>query len=80
VERTPECTKLLAAIIDLYNKACVESDISYYGNFQDYESAKWTLLMRAFDWRFIRIHRKLPTLHVQRDLITEHGTLLAIRM
>ena len=52
VERTPECTKLLEAIIDLYNKACVESDISYYGNFQDYESAKWTLLMRAFDWLF----------------------------
>ncbi len=45
----PEITALLTRLIDLFDAACREKDMAYYGGYQDYESAKWTLLMQAYD-------------------------------
>ena len=42
-------TRLFEKLIDDYSKACAAHGIDYYGKFQSYEDAKWTLLMHAFD-------------------------------
>ena len=45
----PQITGLFTKIIDDFNKACESRGICYYGKYQSYEDAKWTLLMRALD-------------------------------
>ncbi|MDD4774786.1 MAG: RNA polymerase sigma factor, partial [Eubacteriales bacterium] len=47
---TAGITSLLETLIDKFSEACRESGSAYYGDYQDYEDAKWTLLMRTFDW------------------------------
>ena len=42
-------TSLLENLVDEYTTACAAHGIDYYGSFQSYEDAKWTLLLRAFD-------------------------------
>lgn len=45
-----EITDLLEKLIDVFTAACERTGCHYYGTFQSYDDAKWTLLMRAFDW------------------------------
>lgn len=47
---TAEMTTLLEKLIDAFSAACRENGDEYYGGRQSYEDAKWTLLMRTFDW------------------------------
>ncbi|MFA6948463.1 MAG: sigma-70 family RNA polymerase sigma factor [Eubacteriales bacterium] len=47
---TPEVTALLEKLIDTFSAACRDNGDEYYGGYQSYEDAKWTLLMRTFDW------------------------------
>ncbi len=42
-------TELLTKLIDTLNDACEAAGVPYYGDFVPYETAKWTLLIRAFD-------------------------------
>ena len=46
----PTITKALMDFIDRLNDAFAEQGKSFYGEYQDYESAKWTLLMLVFDY------------------------------
>ena len=46
---TKETTGLLESLIDQFNALCKKYGIHYYGTYQNYEDAKWTLLMRTFD-------------------------------
>ncbi|MBQ7378906.1 MAG: sigma-70 family RNA polymerase sigma factor [Clostridia bacterium] len=45
----PEITKALIDFTEYLNKALTEQEYAYYGNYADYESAKWSLLMLAYD-------------------------------
>ena len=49
VPHTVTLTKLFTRLIDDFTKACDSRGIHYFGTYQSYEDAKWTLLMRAFD-------------------------------
>ncbi|MBE6561207.1 MAG: sigma-70 family RNA polymerase sigma factor [Ruminococcaceae bacterium] len=42
-------TDLLTKLIDTLNDACQAANVPYYGDYIPYETAKWTLLIRAFD-------------------------------
>lgn len=44
-----EVTHLLEKLVDDYSAACSAHGVAYYGTYQTYADAKWTLLMRAFD-------------------------------
>lgn len=44
-----EVTHLLEKLVDDYSAACSAHGVAYYGTYQTYAEAKWTLLMRAFD-------------------------------
>ncbi len=44
-----EITSLLETLTDKFSALCRQYGINYYGNYQSYEDAKWTLLMRLFD-------------------------------
>lgn len=44
-----EVTHLLEKLVDDYSEACASHGLAYYGTYQTYADAKWTLLMRAFD-------------------------------
>ena len=41
---------LYEKLVDDFTAACQAHGIAYYGQYQTYEDAKWTLLMRTFDW------------------------------
>ena len=45
----PDITKALIDFSELLNKALTDQGYAYYGNYTDYESAKWSLLMLAYD-------------------------------
>lgn len=45
----PDITKALIDYTDRLNSAFKASGYAYYGSYQDYESAKWALLMLAYD-------------------------------
>ncbi len=45
----PEITKALIDFTEYLNKAMTAQEHAYYGNYTDYESAKWSLLMLAYD-------------------------------
>lgn len=45
-----EITSLLERLLDTFHRACEKAGMAYYGNYVNYEDAKWTLLVRAFDW------------------------------
>ncbi|MBQ8288602.1 MAG: RNA polymerase sigma factor [Clostridia bacterium] len=49
----PDLMRALGKFVERLNDAFEANGYAYYGNFQDFESAKWTLLMLAFDY-FIR--------------------------
>ncbi len=49
LEAAPQVTKALTDVVDAVNKAFEAQGYAYYGAFQDYESAKWSLLMLAYD-------------------------------
>jgi len=49
LEAAPQITKALTDVVDAANKAFETQGYAYYGAFQDYESAKWSLLMLAYD-------------------------------
>jgi len=58
---TAEVTSLLEQLVDKFSRACEENGIYYYGKYQNYEDAKWTLLMMALDklfWKAMRPHVK----------------------
>ena len=44
----PEITKALISYVERLNDALTARKYAYYGSYQDYESAKWTLLMLAY--------------------------------
>ena len=46
----PSITKALISFVERLNDAFVEQGESFYGRYQDYESAKWSILMLAFDY------------------------------
>ena len=46
----PAITKALISFVERLNDAFVEKGEKFYGPYQDYESAKWTILMLAFDY------------------------------
>ena len=46
---TEKLTRLFENLIDDFTKTCEAYGISYFGKYQSYDDAKWTLLMRAFD-------------------------------
>ncbi len=46
----PSITKALTTFVDSLNDAFVMQGKNFYGAHQDYESAKWSLLMLAFDY------------------------------
>ncbi|MCM1365568.1 MAG: sigma-70 family RNA polymerase sigma factor [Ruminococcus sp.] len=45
----PNITKALTSFTDALNAAFKSTGYAYYGTYQDYESAKWSLLMLAYD-------------------------------
>ena len=45
----PEITKALIDFTEYLNKALTTRGYAYYGTYSDYESAKWSLLMLAYD-------------------------------
>ena len=46
---TQSVTHLFEKLVDDFTAACQAHGIAYYGQYQNYEDAKWTLLMRTFD-------------------------------
>lgn len=46
----PDITKALTDFTDRLHTAFGSVGYAYYGNYQDYESAKWSLLMLAYDY------------------------------
>ncbi len=46
----PSITKALISFVERLNDAFVEHGEPFYGQYQDYESAKWSILMLAFDY------------------------------
>lgn len=40
---------MITRIVDIVDNRCKEEEYSYYGSYQSYEEAKWTLLMLAFE-------------------------------
>lgn len=48
----PDITNALTRFVDGLHDACLVHGYAYYGTYQDYESAKWTLLMLAYDHFF----------------------------
>ena len=46
----PSITKALISFVERLNDAFVGSGEPFYGRYQDYESAKWSILMLAFDY------------------------------
>lgn len=49
MEIQDELADLLETLVDRYVSLCAEHGIKPYGGNQDYETAKWTLLMQALD-------------------------------
>lgn len=49
VELQDELADLLETLVDRYVSLCAEHGVKPYGGNQDYETAKWTLLMQALD-------------------------------
>lgn len=47
---TPDIAKVLTDFTDRLHNAFKSVGYAYYGNYQDYESAKWSLLMLAYDY------------------------------
>ena len=47
---TQRVTHLFEKLVDDFTAACQAHGIAYYGQYQTYGDAKWTLLMRTFDW------------------------------
>ena len=45
----PEITKALIDFTEFLNKALTTQGYAYYGTYSDYESAKWSILMLAYD-------------------------------
>ena len=45
----PSITKALISFVERLNDAFAEQGEPFYGRYQDYESAKWSILMLAFD-------------------------------
>lgn len=48
-EIVPKATRLLEQLVDDFSSACAAHNLTYYGTYQSYEDAKWTLLMCTFD-------------------------------
>ena len=46
----PAITKALVSFVERLNDSFVEQGEQFYGQYQDYESAKWSILMLAFDY------------------------------
>ena len=46
----PSITKALISFVERLNDAFAEQGEPFYGQYQDYESAKWSILMLAFDY------------------------------
>ncbi|MBR6679966.1 MAG: sigma-70 family RNA polymerase sigma factor [Clostridia bacterium] len=46
----PSITKALISFVERLNDAFAEQGEAFYGQYQDYESAKWSILMLAFDY------------------------------
>ena len=46
----PAITKALISFVERLNDAFAEQGEPFYGQYQDYESAKWSILMLAFDY------------------------------
>ena len=46
----PAITKVLISFVERLNDAFAEQGEPFYGQYQDYESAKWSILMLAFDY------------------------------
>ena len=55
----PAITKALISFVERLNDAFVEKGENFYGPYQDYASAKWTILMLAFDY-FMYKTPKIP--------------------
>ena len=49
VELQDELADLFETLVDRYVSLCAEHGVKPYGGHQDYETAKWTLLMQALD-------------------------------
>lgn len=47
---TPEITRALMNFVDRLNDAFKAQGYAYYGTYQDYENAKWTFLMLAYEY------------------------------
>ncbi len=61
----PEITKALIDFTERLNEAFVAQGYPYYGQYQDYESAKWSLLMLAYD-HFMHKTRRIKTSFTER--------------
>lgn len=46
---TKKVTPMFEKMIDIFSSGCKANGINYFGKYQSYENAKWTILMRAFD-------------------------------
>ncbi|MBQ7355022.1 MAG: RNA polymerase sigma factor [Clostridia bacterium] len=46
----PDLMRVLGKFVERLNDAFLAKEYIYYGTYQDFESAKWTLLMRAYDY------------------------------
>ena len=49
MKHTAILSKLTTRLLDSFTEACEVHGIRYYGSYQSYEDAKWTLLMRTLD-------------------------------
>ena len=56
----PEITKALIDFTEYLNKALTTQGYAYYGIYSDYESAKWSLLMLAYDSFLFKAPRVYP--------------------
>lgn len=65
----PAITKALTSFADRLHAAFQAAGYAYYGSYQDHESAKWSLLMLAYDHFF----HKNPRVH-ERTARPDHGS------
>ena len=63
---TQRVTHLFEKLVDDFTAACQAHGIAYYGQYQSYEDAKWTLLMRTFDWLMYEKDKSANYRHTKR--------------
>lgn len=67
LESATKITKALIDFSEYLHKAFDEIGYAYYGEYTDYESAKWSLLMLAYDYFLYKVPRVYPQFSKRPD-------------